>query len=259
MDDKKQKYVENFLKLNPHYLESIHRALYEVPDSEKTIYEDAESNQQLTDIAVRAIEIVENKRKKRRRILWSAATCFLILAFNFFIFTSPGQAFADSVYKTIAGLFNGDLIVQHGDSEVLELDSLKPGETITVNTVQEAANYFDEEFIYIDTGLISPEIITIERNEGVTITLTEYKYENKHFFLQQHIYDDKTMVSATVPAEGETYTKYDLFNGNKMYVSVTPEGNFIGVATWNNIQLQLITEDIAEQELESFIQDFKAI
>jgi hypothetical protein len=239
----------------------VHKALYDIPISKGTEKDDdnPESQQELNQIALKAIEFVETKRKTRSKIISSVAASFAMIVLVFFVFTSPGQAFADTVYKTFTELFNGNMVVQHGDNDQPAKVNLEVGTSISVQTVQEAANYFEQDFLYLTENNISLEEISIERMDGFTVALSKYKFMDDYIFIQQQFYDNKTMLNSIVPTEEENYQEIEMFNGINLYYAVTPENNYIGVATWDNIQLQIMAEGISEQDLKSFIQNIKAL
>ncbi len=254
---KKEKVIRDFFRDNPDFLDALENKQFGNPEQWLDDNEfDEVISKRLYDIGTKAIQAVEARRKRIRKSAISVTACAAIFVVTLISVTSPGQAWAKSVYRSVAQLFNGSLFIQHSDTALKENDS-QLNSVLKFTTIQETTKYIKHSLVFVDDKGVKINEISVQEQEGLIIVLTNYSFKNQNFSLQQCIYKDSTLRSTFVPTEKEEYKEIKLANNKTIYWTHTPEGNFVGIVDWDDTQIQIVSDNIDDIDLRSIIENIK--
>jgi len=257
---KKEKVVKDFFNNNPEFLDTLQKGQFGCPEQ---WLEDVDIpsitndlNLKLDHIGKTYIEKCEAQRKTSRKRFIGVAISVALALTLFFTVTSPGQALAETMFRTVGQLFNGSLVILHDNSgqQIVEEESTDIGSG-TFTSIEQAAAYANAPLVYINDDHVIIDQIIVQELEGITIILTYYNLNNGNsFILQQQIFDDYTARTASTPVE-EGYSELCLFNDNTLYYTRTLEGNLVGIAEWSNTQIQITSDSMSENDFVSLFEN----
>lgn len=257
---KKERAVKDFFNDNPDFLNTLREGQFGCADR---WIEDESIPSGVNDIKVKLDSIDEmnliknvSKRKTSRRRFISIAVPITLALTVFFTITNPGQALAETMFRTVGQLFNGSLVIQHDDSgqPLVEEEATHTGSR-TFTSIEQAAAYTGNKLIYVKESQVIVEQIVVQSQEAVTIVLTYYKYNGENsFILQQQLFKVDTAHTASIPTE-EDYTEFSLFNDSTLYYTRTLEGNSIGIAGWDHTQIQMTSDNMNKKDFTSLFEN----
>lgn len=195
------------------------------------------------------------KQRKRRRIVFGTtfaiATCLAL----FLAVTSPGQALARGVITTIVNIFNGDVRIETEglDTDQSRIESLEYKE---FTDVSEAVVYAEQQIIYADGTDATINKIGIEATDGIQTIISEYALpDGRIFVVFQRIYDLNDNVDFELDINEKSF-EHSLFNGQTMYCMTHEDNTYSGMATWDNIELTIVSNKIGWDELINYVDQF---
>lgn len=256
---KKEKAVRDFFNNNPDFLNTLREGQFGCADrwiGEESIPSGANDLKPKLDSIEKNIEKKISRRKtSRRRFVAIAVPITLALVF-FFAITNPGQALAETMFRTVGQLFNGSLVIQHDDSgqQIVQEESASM-DSGNFTSIEQAAAYANNPLVYIRNEKVKIDQIIVQDLEGICVILTYYNFDDQYsFILQQQVFKDRTANTASTPVESN-FTEYIILNNNKLYFSNTLEGNLIAIGEWDNTQIQISSDDMSVDDFIGLFQN----
>lgn len=252
--------LREYLKANPDIIESIKSndmgklELSEAWKREVEKNSTPEKRMLAHKMMTEAIQKVAKQRKRRRVVFGTTLIIAACLAL-FLGVTSPGQAFARDAIKTIVNIFNGDIRIETEglDSVQSRIDELEYKEFINI---AEAAEYAGQQLIYVERTEARINNIGVEATDGIHSIITEYSLpDDRTFIVFQRMYDLDDNVAFELNTN-DKYFEHSLFNGQAMYCMTHEDNTYSGMATWDNIELTIVSEKIGWDELINYIDRF---
>jgi hypothetical protein len=252
--------LRKYLKANPDIIESIKANDMDrlnLPDAWK---QEVEKNntpekqalaQKMINDAMRKVA----KQRKRRRVVFGTTIAIAACLALFLGVTSPGQALARGVITTIVNIFNGNVRIETDglDTNQSRIDDLEYKEFIDVS---EAAIYAGQQLIYVDGTDATINKISVEAVDGIQSIITEYALpDGRIFIVFQRIYDLNDNIAFELNTN-DNYFEHSLFNVQVMYCMTHEDNTYSGMATWDNIELNIVSEKIGWDELINYVDAF---
>lgn len=195
------------------------------------------------------------KQRKRRRIVFGTTFAIAACLALFLAITSPGQALARGVITTIVNIFNGDVRIE---TEGLDTDQsrIEILEYKEFTDVSEAVTYAGQQIIYVDGTDATINKIGIEATDGIQTIISEYALpDGRIFVVFQRIYDLNDNVDFELDINEKSF-EHSLFNGQTMYCMTHEDNTYSGMATWDNIELTIVSDKIGWDELINYVDQF---
>lgn len=195
------------------------------------------------------------KQRKRRRVVFGTTIAIAACIALFLGVTSPGQALARGVITTIVNIFNGNVRIETDglDTNQSRIDDLEYKEFIDVS---EAAIYAGQQLIYVDGTDATINRISVEAVDDIQSIITEYALpDGRIFIVFQRIYDLNDNIAFELNTN-DNYFEYSLFNVQVMYCMTHEDNTYSGMATWDNIELNIVSEKIGWDELINYVDAF---
>jgi hypothetical protein len=204
--------------------------------------------------ADRALVIVKRRKLRRKiiaRTLTASCACLLI----FFTLTPTGQAAANGIIETVTTFIGGGIRIETKGAELGQrgIADLKQKE---FNNISEAAEYSGQDMIYIDSPDLQIESISVTALDGLNQIITKYILPDKREISTfQYTFSSDTSTASDLDTS-YGYTERKLFNGEIMYCINYDDGTYGGVAMWENIQLNIVSEKVPWDEMDKYIDHF---
>lgn len=185
------------------------------------------------------------------RFLPRAAVVFVavILLVAFFTLTKPGIALAQSIYRIVVSIVDGDLRAEQlGRPEGLSpLDFEHIPEQ--ASSLEEAAEVIGRPVVMLESEDVSLTDIRLHAVDDVMVTLrSDYQMEDRHLCLMQTFYEENQSWGAGVSVVGEVIEK-KLPDGNTMYFGYMDDGTAFGEAYAQTYDISLTSEILTVEEL----------
>lgn len=254
--------LKNYFKNNPSYKKEWDR-LKDLDGNIQSDFDDMPPDQ-LESIKTDCMDILDNAKKsiesskpknkwygRRPRLGIAVAAGLLIF---FFAFTSSGRAIAKSVYEAVVTFFGGDM---HVEMHVPESDNPKNTDFdhASFNNLHDASVFLGYPLIGIDDSEVELKNLDLSYNEGLYGIEQEYHTANGGIFLII-IYiqtNGDTMMSGNIDASGGEPFEHTLFNGMVLHCNTTKDGNCMGTAIWDNIDLTIMSDNMSWEQLIYYI------
>lgn len=195
------------------------------------------------------------KQNKRRKVIIATTITVAACLTLFFGVTSPGQALARGAIATIVNIFHGDVRIETEglDTTQSRIDNLEYKE---FNNISEAAEYAGQPLIYVNGTDVDIARISVEAMDGINVILTEYNLpDSRTFTVFQGTRDLNADISFELDANN-SYFEHSLFNGQTMYCTTYDDNTYSGTASWDNIELTIVSEKVEWEELINYVDRF---
>ena len=198
---RKQKKVKRHLTKHPEILAAMQQEMdqyseHGIDDNAIPSFEDFLSRHELIAQHYREYKITEVEPKnqkanpqwyRRKGLIAVAAALMIIIIFSL---TPTGQAFANSIYKTVVEWFDGGVNIQHGQNDTNGV-VIEP-QIEYLSSIEEVSSLYDVSVIY-NKALERNDDFKVETFEETTVCIsTNYSIGDHEISLIQTVYLDNT-------------------------------------------------------------------
>lgn len=192
----------------------------------------------------------QTRKVKHRR--WSGMAVAAAAIVMLFTLTEGGRGLARSAYEAIVTLLGGEVQVEMTMPES-EYPKNTDFQSESFFSLGDAASFLDYPLIGIENEHVIVNYINVHNLDSFITIETEYATAEKAFVIIQSVYKNKTDLNSNMDVSGGDAFEYKVLDGQTLYCLYTTDNNSMGIALWDNVDLNIMSENMMWNELIQYI------